>query len=234
MTLLEAVTRVLRNNAILRGDTDAPTSFSDTNHNASMQIAIVAIQDELTALTAERLIPYEKTSDTITLSTSTRTYSLASNFINFYGFPHFYDSDNNRLIPMWPGGQETLQVQDFQYLTREGTPNWWYWEPTTSKKVGFYHVPDSSYNGKSLTYHYEKSVYVENASDTMPFHNTEEANSFCGMAGRRFKFMFEDVDNKADIVQILENDVSYKTYKTTLIRLIKGVNPPRYWAHSFR
>src|SRR5690348_6492 len=99
MTLLEAVTRILRSNAILRGDTDAPSSFSDTNHNASMQLAIVAVQDEVASLMSDRLIPYEKTSDTITLSTSTRTYSLASDFVNFYGFPHFYDSTDERIIP---------------------------------------------------------------------------------------------------------------------------------------
>ena len=86
MNLLEAVTRILRQNAILRGDTDAPASFSDTNHNASMQLAIMAIQDEVAYLVADKLIPYEKTSDTITLSPSTRTYSLDSTFVNFYGF----------------------------------------------------------------------------------------------------------------------------------------------------
>jgi hypothetical protein len=233
MTLLEAVTRVLRTNAILRGDTDAPTSFSDTNHNASMQLAIVAIQDEMAALTADKLIPSEKTSNTITLVDGTRTYALQSDFVNFYGHPHFYDSSSNRLIPEWPGGQESLQLSDFSYLTRTGTPSWWYWEPTTSKKVGFYNVPDSSFDSRSLTYHYEKELILDDASDTMPFHNTTEANTFCQMAGRRFKFMFEDVDNKADIMQILENDVSYKNAKGTLIRLIQGTNPPGYYAPRY-
>ena len=231
---LEAVTRVLRMNAIIRGDTDAPSSFSDTAHNASMQIAIVAIQDELANLVADRLIPFEKTSATITLEAGTRTYTLDSTFINFYGFPHFYDDTDNRVIPMYPGGQEKLQLVDFRYQTVQGAPNWWYWEPTTTKKVGFYQVPNSSYDGRSLTYHFEKSVYVSLSTDTMPFHLAEESNAFCLMAGRRFKFMFEDVDNKADIQAILDNDVSYRTAKSTLIRLIKGVNPPGYWAHSYR
>lgn len=234
MTLLEAVTRILRQNAILRGDTDAPTSFSDTNHNASMQLAIMAVQDELIGLTAERLVPYEKTSATITLVSGTRTYSLATDFVNFYGYPHFLYSEGNRVLPEWPGGQEKLQLEDFQYSTRTGTPNWWYWEPTTSKKVGFYYIPDSSYDGKTLTYHYERSVMVSVAADTMPFHNNEENYTFSQMAGRRFKFMYEDVDNKADIQSILENDVSYRTAKGTLIRLIRGTNPSRHYLHSFR
>jgi hypothetical protein len=233
MTFLECVTRILRQNAILRGDTDAPSSFSDTNHNASMQLAIVAVQDELTSLTAERLIPYEKTSATITLAASTRTYSLESDFVNFYGHPHFFDATDNRLILMYPGGQENLQLVDYNYQTVTGTPNWWYWEPTTSKKVGFYQVPNSTFNGRSLTYHYEKSVYVDEASDTMPFHNNEEANTFSQMAGRRFKFMFEDVKNQADIQGILDNDVSYRSAKGTLVRLMRGTNAPSRYAPRY-
>lgn len=234
MTLLEAVTRILRSNAVLRGDTDAPSSFSDTNHNASMQLAIVAIQDEFATLAADRLIPYEKTSATITLATSTRTYSLESDFVNFYGFPHFFDSTDNRIIPMWPGGLESLQLADFKYATTEGSPNWWYWEPTTSKKVGFYQIPNSSFNSRSLTYHYEKEIVLDEASDTMPFHNSTEANAFCWAAGRRFKFMFEDVENKGDIQGILDNDVSYRTARGTLIRLIRGTNAPGYYAPVYR
>ena len=233
-TFLEAVTRVLRLNAILRGDTDAPASFSDTNHNASMQIAILAIQDELANLVADRLIPFEKTSSTITLATDTRTYTLDSTFIGFYGFPHFYDSTDNRIIPMYPGGQEALQITDYKYLTTSGAPNTWYWEPGTTKKVGFYQVPNSSYNGRSLTYHFEKSVYVSLSTDTMPFHLAEESNAFCMMAGRRFKFLFEDVNNVADVQGILDNDVSYRSAKGTLIRLMRGTNPPGYYAHSYR
>ena len=234
MTLLECVTRILRSNGIIRGDTDAPTAFTDTNHNASMQLAIVAVQDELANLVADKLVPYEKTSATISLATSTRTYALETDFINFYGFPHFYDSTDNRMIPMYPGGQEALQLANQQYLTQTGTPTWWYWEPATTKKVGFYLVPDSTLNGRSLTYHYEKSVYVSSASDTMPFHNNEEANTFSQMAGRRFKFMFEDVDNKQDIVGILDNDVSYRAARGTLIRLMRGTNAPGYYGAAYR
>lgn len=234
MTLLEAVTRILRQNAILRGDTDAPSSFSDTNHQASMQLAIVAVQDEMAALTADKLLPYEKTSATITLATSTRTYALESDFVNFYGYPHFYDETGNRVIPEYPGGQVQLQLVDYRYLTAEGAPNWWYWEPGTSKKVGFYQVPTSEYNGRTLKYHYEKEIVLDEASDTMPFHNTTEANTFCQMAGRRFKFMYEDVDNKADIQGILDNDVSYKNARGTLVRLLRGSNASGYYAHSYR
>lgn len=234
MTFLEAVTRIMRNNALLRGDTDAPSSFTDTNHNASLQIAQVAIQDELTNLAADRLIPYEKASTSVGLTTGTRLYSLPGDFTNFYGYAHFYDSTDNRIIPQYPGGLERLQLSYPQYSTERGAPNWWYWEPGTTKKVGFYQIPNSSYNGRTLTYDYERSILVTDATDTMPFHNLEENNTFCIAAGRRFKFMYEDVDNKADIQAILDSDVSYRTARATLMKLITGTNPSRYWAHSYR
>lgn len=233
MTLLEAVVRIFRSNGIIRGDTDAPASFSDTNHNASMQIAIVAIQDEVAALLADNLIPYEKTSDTLSLVSGTRTYDLAADFVNFYGFPHFYDSTDNRVIPMWDGGLPKLQLADFKYETASGTPNWWYWEPSTTKKVGFYQVPDDTYNGRSISYQYEKEIVLDEVGDVLPFHNSTEANTFCQMAGRRFKFMFEDVENKADIQGILERDVSYRNAKGSLVRLIRGTNAPKHYAPRY-
>lgn len=234
MTFLEAVVRIMRLNGHIRGDTDAPTSFNDTVHNSTMQIAQIAIQDELTALAADRTLPYEKTSTSISLVSGTRTYNLPGDFISFYGYPHFYDTTDNRQIFEFPGGLERLQLFDFQYATATGAPNFWYFEPSTVKKVAFYQVPNSTYNGRSLSYDYETSILVTNSSDTMPLHNTEENNSFCVMAGRRFKFLFEDVKDKQDIQGILDNDLSYRSAKGTLIRLISGKNPSNRWAPMYR
>lgn len=234
MTFIDAVVRILRLNGHIRGDTDAPTSFSDTTHNATMQIAQIAVQDELTNLAADRTLPYEKASTSITLATSTRTYSLPGDFISFFGTPHFYDATDNRILLEFPGGLEQLQLIDYKYQTTTGTPNYWYFEPASTKKVSFYQVPNSTYNGRSLSYDYETSILVTLSSDTMPLHNTEENNAFCAMAGRRFKFLFEDVKDKQDIQGILENDLSYRTAKGTLLRLISGKNPPGSYAPRYR
>ena len=234
MTFLEAVVRIMRLNGHIRGDTDAPTSFSDTTHNATMQIAQIAIQDELTSLAADRTIPYEKSSTSIGLTTGTRLYSLPGDFVSFYGVPHFYDATDNRQIYEYPGGLERLQVSNFKYATETGTPNSWYFEPAQTKKVGFYQVPNATFNGRTLTYDYETSILVVAASDTVPLHNTEENNTFCALAGRRFKFLFEDVKDKQDIQSILDNDLSYRTAKGTLLRLIGGKNPSNRWAPMYR
>lgn len=234
MTFLEAVVRIMRLNGHIRGDTDAPASFSDTAHNSTMQIAQIAVQDELTNLSADRSIPYEKASTSIGLTTSTRLYTLPSDFIGFYGVPHFYDSTDNRQIFEYPGGLEALQLMDYKYASVDGTPISWYFEPGQTKKVGFYQVPNSTYNGRSLTYDYETSILVSLSSDTMPFHNTEENNSFCLMAGRRFKFLFEDVKNTQDIQRVLDNDGTYNNAKGTLLRLISGKNPSKRYAPMYR
>ena len=79
----------------------------------------------------------------------------------------------------------------------------------------------------TYSYDYERSVMVEVASDTMPFHNDEENYAFCQMAARRFKFMFEDVKGEADIRAILESDVSYRRARVRLIAFMRGQNPSR-------
>lgn len=234
MTLLEGINRIFRLNAIIRGDTDEVSTLSDTQHNASINLAVVAIQNEIVRLVADRLIPYERqTSGTVTLATGTRTYSLASTFTRFFGVPHFYDSDGNRQIYEYPGGLEALQIDHYTYATDSGDPNWFYFEPTTTKKVGFFQVPSSGDNNKVLTYEYEGSVLVSSVSDTLPFHNSEEAYMFTEMASRRFKYLWEDVKNELDIQAVLEKDGTYKSSKAMLMALIKGYKPRRFYGARY-
>jgi hypothetical protein len=217
---------------MISGDTDVPVTFSDTQHNASMNVAIIAVQDELTYLIADRLIPSErKTTGAITTSAGQRTYTLASDFIRFYGNPaKLYNSTQNRMIYEYPGGLDVLSNDIFNYASQPGSPNWWYFEPTTTDKIGLFQVPNAIEN---WTYDYEGSVLVTNASDTLPFHAVEQDNMFTLMAARRFKFMFEDVGGKADVQAILDLDSSYRSSKAALINLIKGKNPSRYYASHY-
>jgi hypothetical protein len=224
-------------NAIIRGDTDPVSSFSDVAHNASLNIGIVAIQNELTRLIAKRLIPKERnTSGSITFATNTRTYDLATDFVRFYGVPHFYNVAQNRQIYEYAGGLPKIQVEIFNYDTQYGQPNWWYWEPvdSTNKKVGFFLVPSSTENGQVWTYDYEQSVMVTVAADSLPFHNDEESFTFSEMAARRFKFMYEDVKNAADIQAVLDADTSYRSATATLYSLLKGENAKNWYGSVYR
>ena len=165
------------------------------------------------------MIPYEKTSSTISLVNGQRTYALAADFMRFYGdSPFFYDSTDNLHIYEFRGGEDNLRHLINDYATQSGYPNYWYWNDTTTKKVGFFQVPDSTVDGRSLSYDYEKSVSVSITTDTLPFHTTEEAYSFCQCASQRYRFMraTEQVD--------LDTDPNYVSAKIRLTNLLNYKN----------
>lgn len=219
-TFLDGVNAIMRRNTILRGDDDAITTFSDTQHSADIQLAQVAIQSEISEISSERMIPYEHTTGTITLSASTRSYSLAADFIRFFGRPSFYDSTANMRYYEYQGGERALMEVDYQYKTNTGSPIYWYWDNTTTKKVAFYYVPDSSYDSRSLSYDYEKSVMVSNTTDTLPFHNSDEAYAFYDMAARRLRFLMDKKD-----AGLLSQDSTYNNAKSRLYALLRHGDP---------
>lgn len=229
-TFLDGVNRLFRINGVIRGDDDALTTFSDTQHSSDIQIAQIAIQDELSEIVSERLIPYEKTSSTLTLLTGTRVYTLASDFVRFYGDrPSFYDSTDNVRIYEYAGGENLLKDQIYTYATDQGSPTWWYWDDATSKKVAFFSVPNSTYNNRSISYDYEKDVSVTLVTDTLPFHNTIEANAFIQAAARRFHFMIADKPQG-----LLTEDATYQNAKSRLYNLLRPTNPSKFYGHSYR
>lgn len=229
-TFIDGVNRLLRINLIISGDDDDITTFSDTQHASAISLAQIAIQDELSEIVSERMIPYEKTSNTISLVTSTREYALQTNFTRFYGTdPSFYDSTANVRIYEFTGGEDALKDEDYQYKTTEGSPSWWYWSDATTKKVAFYNVPNSTYNARSLSYDYEKSVMVTSSSDTLPFINNEEYYAFVQMAARRFKFMRTEQPQG-----LLTEDSTYNNAKSRLYAFLRVTNPSKYYGYGYR
>jgi len=228
-TFIDGVNRLLRSNNVISGDDDNITSFSETQHASDIQLAQISIQDELAEIVSERLIPYEKTSGSVNLVTSTRTYSLAADFVRFFGLASFYDTTDNQRIYEWPGGEEKLQHQDYKYKTTEGAPNYWYWENSTTKQVAFYNVPNSTYNNRSLSYDYEKSVMVVNSTDTLPFHNNEEYYSFISMAARRFFIML----SQQPLAQ-LSADATYNNAKARLYAFLRHDNASDFYGYGYR
>jgi hypothetical protein len=228
-TFIQAVNRLLRINTIISGDDDDITTFSDSQHAADISLAQIAIQSELTEVISDRLIGYEKDSDSITLLTGTRTYALDSGFIRFYGKnPSFYDSTDNVRYYEYNGGEDVLRDFDYLYKTTQGGPIWWYWVDTTSKTVGFYNVPSSAFNNRSLSYDFETSVMVTNSSDTMPFHNVEEFYTFIDMASRRFRFLI----TKQPVGE-LPKDATYSNAKSRLYALMRPTNPSMWYGSRY-
>lgn len=228
-TFLDVVNRVLRINNIISGEDDNLTDFTDTQHASDTTLCQIAVQDELSEVVSDRDIPYEKANASITLLTSTRTYTLASDFVRFYGQANFYDSTANVRIFEFNGGEKLLQLQDYNYKTNEGAPIAWYWDNTTTKSVAFYSVPNSTYNNRSISYDYEKSVMVTLYTDTIPFHNNEEFYSFSQMCARRMFFMLTNDD-----LGLLTSDPTYNNAKARLYQFIRPSNAGRSYGYSYR
>ena len=227
MTFLEAVVRVMRAEGILRGDTDEPTTFSDLQHNATMSLAKLAIQDELTELIADQVIPYEHagTGSIVTVS-GTRSYSLPSDFVRMFGRGVLYESSSNIILDEYPGGEARLAVVYYDYKTAQSTPLNWYFDLTTTKKIAFWPVPQGA---KTYTFDYEKDISVSAASDTMPFHNDMEGFAFCRLAARRFKLLYQGMDAAA-----IQLDPERMAAKATVINLVIGKNPSQRYAPVYR
>lgn len=209
----------------MRGDTDAPTSFSDLQHGATIALAQQAIQDELNELTSDILLPYEKTTTgSITTANATRSYSLASDFVRFYGVPMLLNGTTQ--LFEYRGGEDKLKLVFPGYKTDPGTPSWWYFDYTTSKKIAFYPVPVAI---GTYTYDYEKDVSVTNATDTLPFHNEQEAQAFCRLAARRFKFLYQGLG-----LELLAVDPEHMRAKASLMSMVVGKSPAGSYKASYR
>lgn len=234
-SFLDGVNRVLRINSIIGGDDDDLTSFSDVQHRATLELAKIAIQSTITELSSDRALPYEEATDSITMTSGTRTYALASDFVRFKDEnPFFLELDGssnsaNRTSNMYPGGEERLRREVLDYKEQSGYPNWFYVLNTSTKQVGFYQVPDSSVDSVSFRYVYEKSIYPTAEGDTLPFTTTQEDHAFLDMAARRFQFIFtkQPMDG-------LEQDIIYKTAKSSLMSLIKPAPSSTSYGYDYR
>lgn len=227
MTFIDGVNRLLRSSGILRGDDDNLTTFADTQHNASMNLAIIAIQSELADLLADRLIAYEKTSASITTTSGTRTYALASDFVRFYGQqPFLYDATNKRQIFEYQGGVDALRKTIYDYKTLTGTPISWYWEAATTKQIGLYPVPNAAIQ---WDYDYEKDITVSASSDTLPFVSDTEARAFVDVSLTRFKMMLT-----RNPLSGLSQDPDRKEARSRLLNLMRPTNPNAYYGNRYR
>lgn len=217
-------------NGLIRGDTDVLTSFSDTNHAATSSIAQIAVQTEITELSSKGGLPYQhKINGSITCSTGTRTYALASDFIQMWATnPFFYDGVNQYQIPPYPGGEEQLRMDIYTYRTDQGYPLYFYFELGTTQQVSFYPVPDAARNNLSLVYDYSAAVNVSSSTDNLPLATLDQQYAFTEMASRRFKFLFE---GKVDIP--MDSDPVYREARSRLYSLLGLKQPPRQYGRRY-
>ena len=234
-TFLQAVNRVLRIGGVIRGDTDPITSFSDVQHGATMNLVQIAIQSTLTDLASFYSFPQERASSSITLATGTRLYSLASDFVQFWmDNQYLYDSVQNNELPEYRGGERQLarDVPDYKStVTQSGYPTFWYNSEGMTQQIGFYAIPNSDYNGRVLTYDYERDVIPINATDLMPFIRDIHTFTFCDLAAVKFNALFTQQPNTP--TPDISKDPAYLNARVTLLRLITPEKPDKRYGPKY-
>lgn len=232
---VDTVSDVMVLEGIIAGDDDAITNFSSTQHVASIRLAKKAVQQELAKLIADQLIPYEKTSATLTVSA--RTADLASNFIRLQDEnPWLVETDvagasQGAFIPEYPGGEEKLRKQDLNYRENTGKPSFWYWVGGSSKTLGFYTVPSTTFYYR---YYYEQELTVTDESDTVPFVSTTEVNTFIEMCARRFKYLKATPPLREQLFPGgLAKDAIIKEARVALGQLLRYKQPRTRYGRSF-
>lgn len=227
MTFLDAVNRILRTTGIIKGDDDNIATFSDVQHNATLNLAQIAIQSELNSLVADAMIPYERDTKTIVTVIGTRVYDLDPSFVRFYGTALLYNAVQNRVIYSYDDDRLRQEVYNYQ-TGANSSPIYWYFTGGTTKKIGFYPVPNAV---ETWSYEIEKIAGVTSSGDVLPFQTEQEAQVFCNLAAQHFRVLFEE--NPGRTMSKLADDPLYKSEKATLFALIAGVNPSGFYGKRY-
>ncbi len=231
-SFLDAVNRVLRICGVIRGDTDTVSSFSDLQHGATLNLAIIAIQDTLTDLMAFYDFPQERASSSITCVAGQRVYDLPADFVQFWeSNQSLYDSVGSNMIFEYTGGEKQLSQSIWTYQVDQGSPNWWYYVETAAKQLGLYQIPNASFNGRVFTFDYERDIVPINATDSMPFIRNVETNTFCQLASVRFQSLFNS--NPKQPSAPVEQNPQYVNSRSTLLALVNPKKPSKFWGPIF-
>lgn len=211
---------------MIRGDDDDMTSFSQTQHSATISLAKIAVEDQIASLVSEQILPLEEAQGTLSLVASQRVYALASDFVRMQE-NYFVEIDGsgvseNSIIPEYKGGESAIRADIWDYQDVTGSPTCFYHTNGSSKSVGFYRVPIEA---QDLRYYYEKDVLVSVEADTLPFQTNIESNTFVRMASRHFELLLEGTSDLA----AFENDPVIISLRGTLSSLLNPrKQPERY------
>ncbi len=169
-TLLAAVNAILRRTSNIAGDAGALSSLTDSPRQVLIDISVQVVNEGLIDLyaTSEMAMPNEQAESTLTLVTSTRAYTLASDLVQLH-WP-MIDKTNNQYLGEYPGGYDAMLLQDPEQ-DDTGLPMFAAIRPTDGK----FHIdraPTSIENGRIYTYQYDKSLILSVAASTVPFNDS--------------------------------------------------------------
>lgn len=241
MNFLDAVNRMLRIEGIISGDDDNATSFADTAHSNMINLAQIAIQDELSDYVSDRTISYEEADGYITTVASQQKYSLNSDFVRMTDEHPFLAkvdaatstgvADGTQIYP-YRGGESQLRRDAYNYRTETGDPVYYYHTGGTANQIGFYPVPETA--GDIYRYDYQKDVSVSVVSDVIPFINEITSQAFVACAAIRFRaFRLEPDIRKQLYPSGVENDPEHQAAKARVTELVRREPPIRRYGRSY-
>lgn len=161
-TFLQGVNNLLREAQIIQTDL---SNFTDSARQDFIDGAITAWNDAIDNLRQIGIIKGETDSKTFTLVTSTREYTLDTDFEIMVGNP--VDSTNVHILTEYPGGFLQMRVDQPDPSQFTGRPNRWTINPTTGD-LRLDTDPTSGENGDIYTYIFEKRINLSVVGDSFP------------------------------------------------------------------
>lgn len=165
-TFLQKINSSLKEARIIQGTSGELTTFTDSSRQESIDRMIKSWNDAIDELYQIGTFKGEVATDTFTLVTGTREYSLASDFEEMTGDP--VEPTNNNVLKPYPGGWPKMRVDQPDPDDYEGRPRFW----TLNEVTGDLRIdtnPTSDENGEVYTYVYEKRINLSAITDTFPF-----------------------------------------------------------------
>ena len=170
-TLLTAVNDVLKRVGEISQGSPVLTSLTDSARQRNIDLLVQIWQQAVEHVQGFADLPGDVGSGSITLSTSTREYSTESDFQAFVGddkgVTWLVCADPVYRIPPYTGGYKQMFADQPDPSIYTGQPGSWAYNPVTSK-IRLDRTPTSTENGQVLSYLYDKTVTLSDASDTFP------------------------------------------------------------------
>ena len=164
---LNAVNILLKRVGVVAGDAGDITSFTDTEHQREIDIALQVWNEILDEAYSSGVFEGEVDVVTITLAADTREYSVPSDFEKFTSIAVFINAnDSNRLHP-YRGGYQRMYVDQPDPTDQTGQPHRYVINPQNSK-VRVDTTPTSGEAGDVYTALYEKRINLSATGDTFP------------------------------------------------------------------
>lgn len=169
-TLLQAVNETLKRVRVISGDSGVLTTLTDSARQGAIDIAVQVINEGLEELysVVSMALPKQQAQSTVTLVTSQRDYTLASNLIALR-WP-LIDKTNNQIITEFPGGYNAILTYDREQ-DDTGLPQSAAISPVDGK-LYLDSIPTSAEAGRIYTYQYDKDLSLVDAADEFPFSDT--------------------------------------------------------------